>query len=262
MEKLLADCLETVRQSPLKQRGNPHPPRPLLCLPRHRLARAPEPAPATPSAPAQRGATGRRGLGIWPRAAHPVGSASRSRQGLSIFRAEEATISRAERPPGLPFLAAPPASPSTPRAGGHGTGPCHAQPCTPGPHRARRGATGAPRTPTALRVVLSRTHGPPPHRARRSHSRPRGGKAGGPFRPGVPRAGGRGRAGGRAVSPERTRLLRAPSLCVQSKCGRRTYLGALTKARGSLPGARSGRPRRRPATRQLRAAPRRRGRRL
>ena len=217
MEKLLADCLETVRQSPLKQRGNPHPPRPLLCLPRHRLARAPEPAPATPSAPAQRGATGRRGLGIWPRAAHPVGSASRSRQGLSIFRAEEATISRAERPPGLPFLAAPPASPSAPRAGGgHGTGPCHAPALHPRPSPSTaRGDRGSPHAHRPARRPLAHARTPAPPRA--PLSRPAAGKESRrPFPPWGPP----GRGSGKGRRPRSLPGAHPPPPSSQSLCAK------------------------------------------
>lgn len=88
MKKLLTDW-KTVPLSPLNQRGNP--PRPLLCLPRRRLPRAREPASGRPGAArgeqgAEDSASGREWRTKW--AANP-----RSRRGLSIFRAEEATIS-------------------------------------------------------------------------------------------------------------------------------------------------------------------------
>lgn len=85
-----------------KPAGQTGPPQPLLCLPRRRLgcARA---ARGEPSA--QGSASGRVRRTGW--AAHP-----RSRQGLSIFRAEKATISRAVWPPGLASLAASPGYPA------------------------------------------------------------------------------------------------------------------------------------------------------
>lgn len=153
MEKLLADCLETVRRSPLNQQGKP-PRGPSFVCPGTGSLRARSPLRPPRARPRSEGRTGCLGLGIWPRAALPVGSASSSRQGLSIFRAEEATISRAERPPGLPVLAAPPTSPAPLGPGATAPGPATPRPCTPGPPRARRGVAGAPRTPTALRVFL------------------------------------------------------------------------------------------------------------
>lgn len=118
----------------------------------------------TPRArPRSKGRTGRLGLGSWPRAALPVGSASSSRQGLSIFRAEEATISRAERPPGLPFLAAASASPEPLGLGGHRAGPHHAPaPQTLPGHGA--GWPGLPHAHRPARLPLAHvgTPAPPP----------------------------------------------------------------------------------------------------
>lgn len=76
MEKLLADSLETVPQSTFKPAGQPPPPpaRP-LCLPRRRLG----------GGRGNGGRAGRPGLGIWPRAAHRVGSASPAAGRVSPF---------------------------------------------------------------------------------------------------------------------------------------------------------------------------------
>lgn len=86
---------------------------------------APRPPPLfvqaeAPRRPGCRGRAGRpgsaSGRAAQPWAAHP-------QQGLSIFRAEEATISRAERPPRLASLAAPP--PLPPGTGDSSRGPLH-----------------------------------------------------------------------------------------------------------------------------------------
>lgn len=143
---------ETVPRSPFNQRRNPPPltPRgPSFVCPGRGSAAA-RAARGEPGAPGS--ASGRARRSRW--AAHP------SKQGLSIFRAEEATISRAERPPRLASLATPPVSPAPPGTGDSShAGPATPRPRTPDLSPAPRGVAGAPRKPTALRTVTPQ----PPH---------------------------------------------------------------------------------------------------
>lgn len=214
MEKLLTHCLVIVVTVTFKTAGQ-SPPWPLLCLPRRRLGRAPEPASGCPGcARAATGEPGAEGSSIWLArrtgwAAHPG-----SRQGLSIFRAEEATISQAERQPGLPSLAVSPASPATLPRGVTKAGARHAPALRP--PRARHGMTREPCTPTALRVALLRPQQPPPHSPRRSDGRQRAGEARWPGQPGSPWGRGSGLGWGRAVSPAGTQ----PPPSAQSLCAK------------------------------------------
>ena len=118
MGKLLAGC--SGNSAPITFQPAGQPPRgPSFVCPGGGSAAA-RAARCEPGAPGS--ASGRARRSRW--AAHP-----RSKQGLSIFRAEEATISRAERPPRLASPAALPVSPAPP---GTGDSP-HAAPATPRP---------------------------------------------------------------------------------------------------------------------------------
>lgn len=213
MEKLLTHCLITVATVTFKTAGQ-SPPRPLLCLPRRWLGRAPEPASGCPRMrPGSEGRAGRRGLSIWLArrtrwAAHPG-----SRQGLSIFSAEEATISQSERQPGLHSLAVSPASSATFSLGVTKPGPRHAPALRPPGER--HGVTGAPRTPTALRVALSRPQQPPPHSPRGSDG-PLRAEARWPCQPASPWGRGSGLGWGCAASPAGTQ----PPPSSQSLCAK------------------------------------------
>lgn len=149
MEKLLAGCLGN--SAPITFQPAGQPPRcPSFVCPGGGSAAA-RAARCEPGAPGS--ASGRARRSRW--AAHP-----RSKQGLSIFRAEEATISRAERPPRLASLAALPVSPAPPgtRDSPHAA-PATPRPRTPDPSPAQRGVAGGPRKPTALRTITLQ----PPH---------------------------------------------------------------------------------------------------
>lgn len=205
--------------------------------------------------PGSEGRTQRPGLGIWPCAAHRVGSASLLQAGSLHFQGRESNnkpssvAAGARLPRGVPRLPRTPGLPEplrvTPR---HAPGPR--------PGSAPGTALGGPglleRPPPG--VPSSRAYRDPPAPGQAGRDSPATLPAPETLRSGV--------EAGRAAAqwPRRApRLPRAPSLCVQSKCGRQTHLCARTKARGALPGARSGRPRRRPAAIGGR---RRRGRRL
>lgn len=180
------------------------PPRPLLCLPRQWPV-GPEPASGRP---------GRRGASRAPRARPP---AARDAPGGLLIAAPAGSLhfqgpgsnnkaigapARAPLPRGAPRL------PNTPRPGVPAPGARHAPALRP--PRARRGATSAPRTPTALRVAFSGSQGSPA-----SRSAPLGREAPRPCPPRASLGPGVGRNGGLAVSQRAPRLPRAPSLCAK-----------------------------------------------
>lgn len=139
------------------------PPRPLLCLPRHRLAPGPEPAATTASAPAQRGAN------RVPRARHlaargaPGGQRIQLQAGSVHFQGRGSNnkpsgeAAWAPRPRGAPHL------PSAPRAGGHSAGPCHAPALHPRPSPGTaRGGRGSPHAHRPARLPLAHAGTPAP----------------------------------------------------------------------------------------------------
>lgn len=164
---------ETVPRSPFNQRRNtpPHPPRPLLCLSRQRLR----------GGQGCEGRAGRPGLGIWPRAAQPVGSASLQAgslhfQGRGSNNKPSGAAAQARLPGGAPRI------PCTP---GHwgllARGPCHAPTPHPGPVPCTaRGGRGSPQAhrPAHRNPPTPARQDPHPSASRRE------GKPGGPSHPG------------------------------------------------------------------------------
>lgn len=164
MEKLLADCLETLRRSPLNQRDK-LPRGPSFVCPGTGSLRPRSPLRPPRARPRSEGRTGRlRARHLAARGA-PGGqriqlpARSLHFQGRGSNNKPSGAAAWAPLPRGGPRL------PSAPRTGGDGAGPCHAPALRPRPSPGTaRGARGSPHAhrPARLPLAHAGTPAPPP----------------------------------------------------------------------------------------------------